>query len=255
MAAPNISLTRPHIGLVGGIASGKGTICDILAGIGYTIIALSDFIAEEIRAKQVTNIDRRTYFETANEMRREEGNDVLCRLAISYITRNNINPFVIDGLRTVDEVQLMRRTFDDFFLIGINVPIEKRIERVLDPLFRTVYRLLHSHGEFIFSFDHPVLYATYQAYQKRERRKSMATFDYLNERVIRWTFRTRGAAVPAYSYHRRIGTILNALIESGFKIQRVIEPSPSIRSVGGYRRAYRLAKRLPYTLIIKAEKI
>jgi dephospho-CoA kinase len=131
MAAPSISLTRPHVGLVGGIASGKGTICDILAGIGYTIIALSDFVAEEIRAKQATNIDRKTYFETANEMRREKGNDVLCHLAISYITRNNINHFVIDGLRTVDEVQLMRRAFDDFFLIGINVPLEKRIERVL----------------------------------------------------------------------------------------------------------------------------
>jgi ubiquinone/menaquinone biosynthesis C-methylase UbiE len=125
----------------------------------------------------------------------------------------------------------------------------------LDSLFRTVHRLLRSHGEFIFSFDHPVLYATYRPYQTKERRKSMSTFDYLNERVIRWTFRTRGANVPAYSYHRRIGTIVNALIESGFMIQTIVEPSPSIRSVGGYRRAYHLAKRLPYTLIIKARKI
>jgi ubiquinone/menaquinone biosynthesis C-methylase UbiE len=125
----------------------------------------------------------------------------------------------------------------------------------LDRLFRTAYRLLRPHGEFIFSFDHPVLYATYRAYQKRGRRKSMATFDYLNERVIHWTFRITGVDVPAYSYHRRIDTILNALIESGFKIQKVIEPSPSIRSVGNYRRTYHLAKRLPYTLLIKAEKI
>jgi dephospho-CoA kinase len=131
MAILNVSLARPHIGLVGGIASGKSTICDILAGIGYTSITLSTFVAEEIRANHVTTIDRRTYFQTANELRREKGNDVLCRLAISYITRNNINHFVVDGLRTLDEVRLMRLTFDDFFLIGVRIPLDKRVERVL----------------------------------------------------------------------------------------------------------------------------
>ncbi|MDD5773106.1 MAG: dephospho-CoA kinase [bacterium] len=123
-------ITKKHIGIAGGIASGKSTICEIISRLNYSIISLSDFIKNEAYVKGIKISDRIDYFTIANLMREEKGNDILAKMAIEKIKRENIERFIIDGIRTTEEVILFRNKFYDFFLIGVEVSLATRLIRI-----------------------------------------------------------------------------------------------------------------------------
>lgn len=123
-------IIRSQIGLVGGIASGKTTISKMFERFGFTIISLSDFIKEEIKAKNLEMMSRDVYFDTANAMRRQNGNHIIAQMAINKIVQDDPPCFLIDGIRVVEEVTLLREAFTDFFLIGINTSLEERLRRI-----------------------------------------------------------------------------------------------------------------------------
>lgn len=123
-------LSSPHLGLIGGIASGKTTIGNVLLDHGYKVISFSDFIRDEIDARGIKNPTRDDYFEMANEMRRTNSRDILARLAIEKVVKERIDRFVFDGMRNPDEIDFLRRFVRDFILIGVETATEERIRRV-----------------------------------------------------------------------------------------------------------------------------
>jgi SAM-dependent methyltransferase len=126
----------------------------------------------------------------------------------------------------------------------------------LPKLFKIVSYFLKARGKFIFSFDHPVLYATYKSRRKVGGEwKSFKDFDYLNERTIYWYFRFEKKNVPAYSYHRTISTIFNSLVNSNFRVEKILEPKPYIHSTDNYNKVFNLAKRLPFTIIFISSRM
>lgn len=126
----------------------------------------------------------------------------------------------------------------------------------LDDLFAKVTKALRPGGSFVFSLDHPILLATYETRPKRDaflRRKTFERFDYLDERTLYWSFHTPSGPVPAYSYHRTVSSLVNCVCGAGLRIQRLLEPSPTLRNpVGRYRQLRQLAQRLPFTLVVCA---
>src|SRR5205814_9582000 len=74
--------------------------------------------------------NRTDYFEMANSMRRAKGYDVLARLAIRTIKKEEHSCFVIEGLRTREEIGLLRRIFKDIVLVGVCTSLEERLRRV-----------------------------------------------------------------------------------------------------------------------------
>ena len=126
----------------------------------------------------------------------------------------------------------------------------------LPKFFKIISYFLKVRGKFIFSFDHPVLYATYKSRRKIGGEwKSFKDFDYLNERTIYWYFRFGKNNIPAYSYHRTMGTIFNSLVNSNFRIEKIIEPKPYIRSTDNYKKVFNLAKRISFTIIFISSRI
>ncbi|HTU34709.1 MAG TPA: class I SAM-dependent methyltransferase [Candidatus Acidoferrum sp.] len=93
-------------------------------------------------------------------------------------------------------------------------------------LCRKVYRSLSPGGSFVFSVEHPMLTAL--AAQEWHlgpagERLHWPVDDYQDEgrRHTRWL------GEDVLKYHRTIATYINGLIEAGFRISKVIEPSPS----------------------------
>lgn len=123
-------ISAPHLGLVGGIASGKSTIGNILIAHGYQVVSLSDFIRDELLACGTKEPTRKDYFEMANEMRRTRSRDILARLAVQKVVAEGIDRFVFDGMRNPEEVDFLRRFVKDFVLIGVETATEERIRRV-----------------------------------------------------------------------------------------------------------------------------
>lgn len=123
-------LSSPHLGLIGGIASGKTTIGNVLNQHGYQVISFSDFIRDELTARGVTSPNRGDYFEMANAMRRTHSRDILARLAIQKVVGQGIDRFVFDGMRNPEEIDYLKRFIRDFILIGVETATEERIRRV-----------------------------------------------------------------------------------------------------------------------------
>lgn len=126
--------SKDRIGVVGGIASGKTTVSNVLIDHGYGVISLSNFVREELIRRGITAANRNDYFEAANAMRRTHGKDILERLAVEKIARDGIRRFVIDGMRTPEGVDYLRKVFHDLLIIGVETPMEERIRRVMSRL-------------------------------------------------------------------------------------------------------------------------
>ena len=127
--------------------------------------------------------------------------------------------------------------------------------RDLPRLFEVLAYFLRPGGKFVFSFDHPVSTAVGEKVLKRGKQTHV---DYLNERIQHWSFSDWNASgdrkVSAYSYHRTVSSIYNALVRAGFTIEKILEPKPIMKGGVGNTRKYEAAKRIPETIILVSKK-
>lgn len=113
-------------GLVGPIASGKGTVAEILKEKGYSIYSLSDRIREEI-TKRGLEITRETLNKVSNELRETLGTDILAVKTAEIIENDNPELVAIDAIRNPAEVNFVKQKFGAK-IIGIVAPQKKRYE-------------------------------------------------------------------------------------------------------------------------------
>ncbi|MBI4091791.1 MAG: AAA family ATPase [Candidatus Levybacteria bacterium] len=91
------------IGLVGPIASGKGTVIDLLKKKGYRAYSTSDVLKEEIAARGL-EVTRATCSAVSNELREKLGADILAVRTAKVIERDNPDFIVIDAIRNPAEI-------------------------------------------------------------------------------------------------------------------------------------------------------
>ncbi|MFC1615821.1 AAA family ATPase [Patescibacteria group bacterium] len=115
-------------GLIGGIASGKSTVQKVFADEDYQVIELSDTLKKKLKEMGIDNPKRIDYATCAETLREEFGKAALALLSVNNISEDG--KVVISGIRTPEEVEYLRERFSDLVLIGIDVPLEVRIERV-----------------------------------------------------------------------------------------------------------------------------
>lgn len=117
-------MNRIIIGLVGPIASGKGTVIKFLLNNNYTSYSLSDRIREEIisRGQKVT---RETLNIVSNDLRKTFGNDILAKKTADLIKKSQTNNVVIDSIRNPDEVKFLKQKFG-MKLIAVTADQKKR---------------------------------------------------------------------------------------------------------------------------------
>ncbi len=99
--------------------------------------------------------------------------------------------------------------------------------RDFSKLFKDAAKVLKRGGLLVFSIDHPI--STASKYEQdwafepdgSIRSFSMDNYEMEAERVMEWLER------PVVKYHHKMETIINALIDAGFCIERVLEPCPT----------------------------
>ena len=113
-------------------------------------------------------------------------------------------------------------------------------------LFTEFARILRRTGYFIFSVEHP-----FTKMWTNEERVRPPTHYWTTERVeIEWT--NFGVVVP--SYRRPIEAMIDPLYETGFIVERILEPQPTEECRRLYPETYEKTTRKPSFMCIRARK-
>lgn len=117
-------MAKVVIGLVGPIASGKGTVIDFLKGKGFKAYSTSDVLKEEIAARGL-EITRATCNAVSNELRETFGANILAVRTAEVIEQDNREHVVIDAIRNPSEIEFFRNKFVAK-IVGIVADQQKR---------------------------------------------------------------------------------------------------------------------------------
>lgn len=120
---------RKVFGLVGPIASGKGTVGQILREFGYEYYSLSERIREELTNRKLP-ITRQGLQDMGDELRGRFGDDVLAQRTCQLIASAGQTRIVIDSIRTPAEIKFLKKNLGAL-IIGVNASPETRFKRLL----------------------------------------------------------------------------------------------------------------------------
>ncbi len=120
----------------------------------------------------------------------------------------------------------------------------------LRPLFKETSRILNKKGLFVFSMHHPVMEVSSKLGIKKI--KGSLLKPYFHNKKYNWTLNEK---MKMIAYHHTFEMIINTLNDSGFVIERILEPvAPKI--VKKLKKStYDRTQKRPSFLVIKARKI
>lgn len=116
------------IGVTGAFGSGKSTTAAFLEDAGFDKIILSRFLEEEAIRRNL-KVTRKVLQDIGNQLREKYGSGVLAKKALEIILAKDSGKTVIDGIRNVAEVDMLRK-LGDFTLIAIVSDREIRFDRL-----------------------------------------------------------------------------------------------------------------------------
>lgn len=113
------------VGLVGPIASGKDTVLEELAKIGFKAFFLGERTREEADRRGLSH-DRSVLQDMGNDLREKSGDDILVKRTEELFDGSE-EKIVIDGVRNVGEIAYLRKKYNTI-IIGVDAPSKKRRE-------------------------------------------------------------------------------------------------------------------------------
>jgi dephospho-CoA kinase len=124
-----MSTTKLVIGVVGMPGSGKSLVGEVAAAMGFGVVSMGDIIREESQVRGVQpnreNLTRIMY-----DLREKEGANVVAAKCIPLIMRSMKQVVIVDGLRSVPEIEEFRKSFSRFFVLCVHTSPESRFRRL-----------------------------------------------------------------------------------------------------------------------------
>jgi len=119
------------IGFTGMPGAGKSEAVSVARSMGFEIFSMGDVVRCAASGRRVP-LDDPSVGAFATEERRIHGKDVWAKRTAEKIRAEGSRNIVIDGIRSIDEIDFFRREFGrDFVLIAIHTKSEERLDRIL----------------------------------------------------------------------------------------------------------------------------
>lgn len=121
------------IGLVGPFGSGCSYVANkIVENHGYVYLSLSDVLREEYKKEnpKKRKIERKDLQNFGDKIREENGADYLAKVICEKIGQDKTQNYVVDSIRNPEEINCLRKSFAEFFLVGVFAEPELRWGRV-----------------------------------------------------------------------------------------------------------------------------
>ncbi|MCL2359568.1 AAA family ATPase [Candidatus Bathycorpusculum sp.] len=117
------------IGLGGMPGSGKSIVVETAREMGYAIITMGDVVREQTHLRGLTPTPQ-NIGAVMLALRAESGNYVIAQKCIPKIKEQTSNRVLIDGLRSIPEVDIFKEQFARFTLVSVHAPPQTRFERL-----------------------------------------------------------------------------------------------------------------------------
>jgi dephospho-CoA kinase len=117
------------IGLAGMPGAGKSLVVKTAQQKGYAVVVMGDVIREETR-KRGLKLNPKNMGEVMLELRKTGGNSIIAEKCIPKIERRESRKVIVDGLRSLYEVDAFKGHFPKFSLVAVHASPETRFKRL-----------------------------------------------------------------------------------------------------------------------------
>jgi dephospho-CoA kinase len=117
------------IGLAGMPGSGKSLVVNVACKMGYAVVVMGDVVREETRERGL-DLDPKNIGKVMLELRKEGGANVIAERCISKIEQQKSEKVIVDGLRSLSEVETFKKRFPSFSLVAVFATQETRFNRL-----------------------------------------------------------------------------------------------------------------------------
>ena len=112
------------VAITGMPGAGKSTAAEALAAKGWHRVVMGDVVREETRRRGLPE-DAKHTGEVMKELRKQHGEAAIADLCLRYIRKSGFEKVVVDGIRSVAEVEAFKRAAD-VLLIAIQASEPRR---------------------------------------------------------------------------------------------------------------------------------
>jgi len=180
------------VGVAGMPGAGKATVKEMVERMGYPVVVMGDEIREETRRRGL-KLTPENVGMVMLKLREEEGPAVVAKRCLPKIEKAKGKVVVVDGIRSLHEVNEFKRHFPSFTLVAIHASPETRFQRLFqrkrsdDPegwetfMERDLRELSVGLGSAIATADHMIINEGTKAQLDRRVR------DVLEEVIEKWT--------------------------------------------------------------------
>jgi len=117
------------VGLAGMPGAGKSVVVNVAQAMGYGIVVMGDVVREETTKRGLEptpdNIGK-----IMLELRRNEGKSVMAQRSVPRIEQAKERKIVVDGIRSLSEVEEFKKRFRNFILMAVHSSPETRFKRL-----------------------------------------------------------------------------------------------------------------------------
>ncbi|HYA77108.1 MAG TPA: AAA family ATPase [Verrucomicrobiae bacterium] len=117
------------VGLAGMPGSGKSLVVETSRELGYDIVVMGDVIREEA-LKRGLELTPQNVGKVMLQLRTEGGNTVVAEKCIPKIESQASTKVLVDGLRSLYEVDAFKAYFSKFSLVAVHASPEARFNRL-----------------------------------------------------------------------------------------------------------------------------
>jgi len=117
------------VGVAGMPGAGKATVKEMVERLGYPVVVMGDEIREETRRRGL-KLTPENVGVVMLKLREAEGPAVVAKRCLPRIEKAKGKVVVVDGIRSLHEVNEFKRHFPNFTLIAIHASPETRFQRL-----------------------------------------------------------------------------------------------------------------------------
>ena len=117
------------VGLAGMQGSGKSLVVETARAEGYAVVVMGDVVREETK-KRGLELNPKNIGKVMLELRKKGGASVIADKCIPKITRRRGGKVIVDGVRSLSEVDAFKKRFPKFTLIAVHASSEARFNRI-----------------------------------------------------------------------------------------------------------------------------